>query len=323
MNLTKAIIHTLDSDLKTMILSQQPLNLNQSPAVEIYLEKLAKGLLNSSGTSKTELGAKSKLYSIINSQFNFLETSKEIASTWFDMILHSSDYQSLNLVILQMDTEESSYLLMIEVPNKEGYLKITHNQTHTENTIVFNQAILPSTFSSVRNAYSLSLSSGELMVKCDLKHQDFIEEYLDCELRPTTKEALKIVDAMVHHISTLRDEEPLNNTIKMRNLVTDHAEIYDEIESIQIIKEVFEELDDNEQSMINTSFEHHRIPEFLNLKDMSKMAMVKRQRIKTESGIEIVLPLDSVNVDDMIDIRTDETGRVSIQLKNIGKIIED
>lgn len=323
MNLSKAIIHTLDSDLKTLILSQQPLNLNATPSVEIYLEKMSKGLMNSTGVSNTKLEERSVLHSLILNQFNFLEVSQQIATTWFNAVMQKGEYKSLNLIIMQIDSEDTTYLVVIEVPNKEGYLKITQNQNHTENTIVYNQAILPSTFSSIHNAFSLSLNDGTLMVKYDYSYQDFFEDYLDCKLRPTTKESLKVVDAMVNHISTLRDVEPLNNSIKMRNLLTDHAEVFDEIEAKQIVKEIFSDLSEHEESLMDTSFDHHAIPEFLSLKDMVKMAMVKRHRIKTESGIEIVLPLDSVDVDEMVDISTDASGRVSIQLKNIGKIIED
>ncbi|WZU00112.1 hypothetical protein MGH68_10825 [Erysipelothrix sp. D19-032] len=46
MDINKAIIHTLDDDLKSIILSQQPPNLNNRHAIENYLLKLVKGMQN-------------------------------------------------------------------------------------------------------------------------------------------------------------------------------------------------------------------------------------------------------------------------------------
>ena len=51
-----------------------------------------------------------------------------------------------------------------------------------------------------------------------------------------------------------------------------------------------------------------------------KMPLKKTQKIKTDTGIEITIPLDYYNNKDYIEVINMPDGRLAIQIKNIGNI---
>lgn len=323
MNITKAVVHTLDNDCSTIIMSEQPLSLNNNTSVEIYLEKLVKGILNSVSVSDTNLGLNTYFQDFVGQTFPFLDATQRIAKDWFNNIKAQGDAKPCNLVFVQADKEDVSYLCVFEIRNKDGYIKFTQNQTSTENTILYNQGILPSTFASVKGALLLNLNDGALRVRHRPNNREFLELLLDCKMIANAKESFKVVDSLVHYISDLREDDRLTNAIKARSIITENVEIYDEIEPAQIVKEVFKQLSDDETKVMETSFEANNLGKFMNLKAVNRSSMIRKHRIITESGIEVLLPLDTLDITHMVDIQENENGKTTITLKNVGKILQD
>lgn len=323
MNITKAVVHTLDNDCSTIIMSEQPLSLNNNTSVEIYLEKLVKGILNSVSVSDTNLGLNTYFQDFVGQTFPFLDATQRIAKDWFNNIKAQGDAKPCNLVFVQADKEDVTYLCVFEIRNKDGYIKFTQNQTATENTILYNQGILPSTFASVKGALLLNLNDGTLRVRHRPNNREFLELLLDCKMIANAKESFKVVDSLVHYISDLREDDRLTNAIKARSIITENVEIYDEIEPAQIVKEVFNQLSDDETKVMESSFEANNLGKFMNLKAVNRSSMIRKHRIITESGIEVLLPLDTLDITHMVDIQENENGKTTITLKNVGKILQD
>lgn len=323
MNITKAVVHTLDNDCSTIIMSEQPLSLNNNTSVEIYLEKLVKGILNSVSVSDTNLGLNTYFQDFVGQTFPFLESTKRIAQDWFNNIKSQGDAKPCNLVFIQADKDDVTFLCVFEIQNKDGYIKFTQNQSGTENTILYNQGILPSTFASVKAALLLNLNDGSLRIRHRANNREFLELLLDCTMIANAKESFKVVDSMVHYISDLRDEDRLTNAIKARSVITENVEVYDEIEPAQIVKEVFNQLTEEETKVMESSFEVNNLGKFLNLKAVNRSSMIRKHRIITESGIEILLPLDTLDITHMVDIKENENGKTTITLSNVGKILQD
>lgn len=323
MNITKAVVHTLDNDCNTIILSEQALNLNNNTSVEIYLEKLVKGILNSVSVSSTHLGINTYFQDYVGQTFPFLESSKRIAQDWFANVKARGEAKPSNLVIVQADKDDVSFLCVFEVHNKDGYIKFTQNQANTENTILYNQGILPSTFASVKGAFLLNLNDGSLKVRYRSNNREFLETLLDCKMIANAKESFQVVDSLVHHFSDKRNEDRLTNAIKARSVITDNLELFDAIEPAQILKEVFPVMDDNEVSIMDQSFTANHVGDYINLKEVNRSSMIRKHRIITESGIEIILPLDIVDVTHIVDIQENENGNATITLRGVGKILQD
>lgn len=321
MIITKAIIHTLDAATMTPVISDHPINFNIFNSIETYFEKLVKGIKNSVSVSKTKLGSGSFLNECLNLQFNFFEMSKKISKEWFAYLKNSDLENSINLVVLQVDVEDTSYLAVFEVENKSGYIINTQTSEDIQNIILFNQGILPKTFSSIKSAFLLDLNFGNLSVRYNNTNKEFLSEFLDCKMMATAKESFKVVDSLVGYISEKRNEPRLENTIKARTIISESVELIEEIEPSQILKQIFHNLDDEELNVLDSSLEANDVGDTINLKEVNRSSLIRKHRIVTESGIEIILPIHELEVSEMVEINEESNGKISILLKNVGRIL--
>ncbi|MEG0327222.1 MAG: nucleoid-associated protein [Erysipelothrix sp.] len=322
MNIEKVIIHSLDESLRVLMLSESQINLVKTPEVESYSEKFVKGLLKSTTSTHGKLTENSIYQTLINAPLNFVEVSQKIAQSWFSTYTSRMEYPSLNCLICQVEIEDVIWLALFEIESKSGYLKITENNPNLENKVIYNHAILPESFASVKAAWMLNLSTAEVCVRGNRDYKEIIQELVGCDLVANNKDSYKVVDSLVGYLSEVRDEETVKNSMKAKQIIQDNLELLEEISADALLNEVFGEFEEHEATMIETTLEYERVENPINLKELNRTSLAKKQRIKTESGIEIILPIDVLDVNDVLDIKTDTSGRVSIELKNIGKIIE-
>ncbi|AMC93208.1 hypothetical protein AOC36_04240 [Erysipelothrix larvae] len=320
MDVVKVVVHALDHQMKTVVLSEKQVNLNQDDPVDALVLKLSKSLITSSTTSKAILKESSFLNDIVNQQFDFMGTSEKIAKHWFDLKDASARFTSCNLLFAMIDQEdEGGYLFtMFEVNSKPGYISVVKEN---ETDIEFQGRILSESFGGIKNAFGIDLSSGELTVKTPLKTQDVMEEVLDCEIYLNTKNAVTVLQTVVDTVSMSRDEDSLMNIIKTKQLLTENAALFDEVAPKELMTQVFEDLSDQDQTLVDDAFETHHVENFLPSKQVQRLRAAKTHTIVTESGVEIKIPLDSVEVDRVLEIEHDDSGYATIHLKNIGKIL--
>lgn len=322
MNIDKGVIHSLDRDLQSMILSEKPLNFNTSKDVEPFIAKLAKAFQSSPTASKAKLNSRSPFLSLIGTPINFIEETQKLAKQWFDHHIATMTVESSNLLFAMVDMGDFVSLAMFEVLSKNGYIKITQNEHGLENALVHNQAILPETFASVKNAFMVNLTTGETLVKFqDIRYRELLETILDCEIIANSKTSFQVVDTLVGTISEVREDSHFENIVKAKQVITDNVDFFDEIEPKQILKEVFDTFSEEEERLIDATFEQEHVQDMINLKMVNRTQAAKKHRIVTELGIEIILPLDILDISDVVNISTDINGQVSIELKDIGKIL--
>jgi len=67
--------------------------------------------------------------------------------------------------------------------------------------------------------------------------------------------------------------------------------------------------------------EKEQLPKSIKVNRAQLTNSVKTQKIKTDTGIELIVPVDYYRNKDYFEFLTDESGKISIRLKNIGEII--
>lgn len=315
MSVLKVVIHSVDNQLDTVILSEKMINLSQNVALDDYILKMFVAFKKSSATSKGKLLEGSFLKDNIgSSEFDFMALSKEIAQDWFDHYQGSNTYTSLNLIFTMVETEESVEYAMFEVMGRAGYLKV-------DDDIEQNMGILSDSFASCKAAFSFDLESGNLWVKVTQNTQDYLEDILGFETIPNAKKTLEIVDAMIDYVSTSRNENVLDNKIKSKQFVLDAAELFDEVEPKRIINHVFESLDSEELGFIEDTVNETHLPSLIDSTHVNRLSSRKKHRILTDFGIEVILPIASMKVDEVLEVIEQENGQVDIILKNVGKVL--
>lgn len=314
MDVNKVVVHTLDAQERRMLIAPVQLNLNSSRDIEDLILKLVKSFQTSATVSHAVLNENSKLQALIGSQYDFMNFSSDFAKTWFQSAMLSEDYLSSNLIFAQVDQGDTALLVCLEMRNRSAYIKI-------ENDFVHNNDVFNATFSNVKSGFVLDLNDGVLLVKTLLDTKELMEDTLGCVIRANSRETFKVVDAVVDSISESRKELPLLNTLKVKQVITDNQNFIDTVRPDDLVRAVFEDLSETELSIVEASLEEHQATEDIVLKDIKKTSLASKHKIVTESGIEIIVPIDSVDINRILNIEEDEKGQTNINLFNVGKII--
>ncbi|NLW15751.1 MAG: nucleoid-associated protein [Erysipelothrix sp.] len=318
MQVTKVVVHSVDNSLATVVLSKRQINLNQNAELDGFILKLYKGLMKSSGTSSGVLEEESLLNEYIGEEFNFMAVSTTLAQAWFDHYEATTKHTALNLVFAMVHEEETVSFVMFEVASRSGFVRILDED---DNDIEHSLGIMSDSLASVKTAFAFDLNTGDLKVKHNNNTQLYLEELLGFKTIPNAKKSLEILDAMVDYVSEKRQENVLDNTIKSKQMIIETAELFEEVEPKRILDNVFPDLDEDEQTFVNETFEETFLPPLIVSADVSRLSARKKHKINTELGIEVTIPLDSLIIEDILEVKENLDGSVDIILKNIGGIV--
>ncbi len=318
MQVVKVVVHSVDNNLDTVVLSKRQINLNQNVELDSLILKFTKGILRSTASYEGILSEDSIFRQDDEGEFKFMEHTTKLAKEWFDHYVANTKHTALNLIFaLVMDTD-TTHFAMFEVSSKPGFLRTAEMD---ENNIEYNSSIMNDSLASVKTAFVLDIVSHDLKVRHTLDTQDLLEEMLEFETIPNTKKNLEILDAMVDYVSEKREEDITQNAIRSKQLILDNSELFEEVEPKRILETVFENLDEEEELFIKETMDESKMSPLIPSDEVSKLSARKKHRLKTETGIDLVLPLDSLQLDDMLEIIKNDDGSTDILIKNVGSIV--
>ncbi len=321
MDIRKVVIHSLDEASRSMVLSQRQVNLNTFQDVENLIEKLLKSFQNSASVSKAILNERSQFKALIGTQFNFLETAHQFAKEWFTLALMGEEVSNTQMIFAQVDQGDTALLVCLEMRSRSAFVKVTESETSIENALVHNHAVISDTFGGVKSGFVLDLNTGDLIVKAKEDLQDQMMDALDCQIYANSKATFNIVDGLVRSISEKRQQEPTQHILKAKQVVSDHMVMLEEIRPDDILSAVYEDLSEAEKIQIDTTLVDEHAAETLLMKDLKRGSIIQKHKIYTESGVEIILPVDGINIHEILEVSVDEKGRTNVLIKNVGKVM--
>ena len=321
MIIQRLIIHSLDENLETQILSKKQMNLNDNAYTEEYIKRFAKSCLNSSATYTGRLNQDSSFHEIIDAKFDFITTTQKIAKQHFAFHKNQDASKNLNLLYSLLEHGDDLYLAGFEVHGKDGFIRIAKQEDDVENHIVHNAMILPNTFASVQSAFMLNLSNAELYLKGKPEHEDFFQTLFDCELIANSKTAFSSMQSAIEDIMEQREGESLPKIIHLKEILGNVASEFDLVSSTDVLEEVLEGMNDTESMRVKKSMLDENVEDDLDLRKLRKSRILSRHRVKTETGIEIILPLNEIDLNEVFIIEENPDGSTDIRIKNIGKLV--
>lgn len=314
MDVNKVVVHALDAHERRMVLAQNQVNLNTSRDIEDLILKLTKAFQSSSRISHAILSEDSPLQSLIGTQFDFMAYAATFAKTWFQASMLHEDFLSSNLIFAQVEQGDTVLLVCLEMRNRSAYIKI-------EGDFVHNDSVLNATFSNVKSGFVLDLNEGVLLVKTLMETKELMEDTLGCTIKANSRETFQVAATIVDSISESRNERPVLNTLRVKQVITDNQNFIDTVRPDDLVRAVFEDLSETELTLVQSALEENSAEDEINLKDIKKTSLASKHKIITESGIEIIVPIDSVDIGRILSIVEDESGQTNITLNNVGKII--
>ena len=328
-NIKKYIIHILDSKLEEPLLSdvEHP----DSDESRSFVEKHIKNFLENIGIKKSEFNAGENNVKILCDDFNsgnidFLKMSREIATTMHDFIRKNPDIPSCDLISILFEKDRQPFLGFLKLNYKTSFIHvIEQDSSGILNRIVKQQIALPTEKQRIEEGFVIDLKNYEIDLlekKYDIDgEKDFYisKHIIDSKYDISNKDKISIVNKITRDFAEEHFHDSLQVITDFKNTIAEEADNSEKVNLDKVIDKVFE--DANIKQLYTEEIERKGINEKnILLNDKLKNNVNKKQRIETDNGFEIKIPLFYANKTEHIEFIINPDGTKSILIKNIREI---
>lgn len=321
MELVRCILHIMDTAQNYLALSDvaiEKLNEEIEPIVYSKLKRIFK-----SPNKKQAVFQNSEIEKIIfdykTTEKSFEDTSKRIAQIFFEEkrkfnLFHSSDF-----IFAEVRHDNIRYLVGIDNAHTR---KLTHTVQTNENTIENNFLLHTSLFSESilkdDRIFIVEYANSSLqLIESSFHGFSLLEAILQCKAEKSYKETVQIMNDSVEKLTDKYDLDELETIPALKSALMESVE-EEKLEPQEIAQSVFKENELAKQDFLY-EMKEYGIDTML-LENVKPAKSEKTQKIMTDSGIELIIPIDYMKSKEMIEFVTEENGKLSIRLKNIESI---
>lgn len=188
---------------------------------------------------------------------------------------------------------------------------------------VLNTKIIPSTTQKITELFFIDLSDKTVQIS-NVKHyvenekSNYLSELiLQLSIEKSEEEVVKTYqDAMIDTIQECYEEKAPEKIMEYKQAVAQSITEKGELDIVEIQKEVFE---DNEQAktVYKEKLEEKTVPiKSMEVSKKMEKKLLKKQRIVTQSGIEVLVPIDYLKDPSIFEYKQNEDGTISILIKD-------
>jgi nucleoid-associated protein YejK len=325
------ILHILDFNSGITVFSDQEIsieNSNINTYLEKHLEKSYNDLNLKIGVFKNESKFKINLSNYISGNSGFVEFSRYVAQLYHTFVSKSDKLDSQDLITCDFMNETGDRIIgFLLCTNKIGYThRIVQNNGITRNDIINHHAILPSSSQKIDEFAFINTSSLEIKYFEKKRFIDGRDAFIlsdiifECNSIISTREAVKLVNTITRNIAESHGDNSIIAVSKAKNYLIENIELSDKIEPANLGREVFEDSPIKQEEFIK-EIQNAGIPQKISISKSYALKAGKNHKIKTDTGIEISFPVEYFENKDYIEFINNIDGTISIQLNNIGSII--
>jgi len=330
MIINKAIVHIFDFASDICVFSQKELDLTEDQ-IGIFIKKHLKNAFTDSNCKEGTLSSNSSFFSRLNEynhgKYSFYTFSREIAEEIYTQINASDKKDSMDFLFVDFTENNNDFLGLIFWGYKKAYThQVFHDKESVYNTIIQHQSILPSSTQKLDSFAIVQKSSGNTRFVDKRRYINGRDIYilpdmiLQCDSQKSSKELLQSVTRIVTKVA---EDHGSNSAIllsKTKNYLFENAEITSKLSPTELCQEVFSNSEEMQSAFLALAREE-KIPEEINVDKAFAIKTSKSHRIKTDTGIEVIFPAEYFENHEYIEFINNPNGTISIQLKNIGKIL--
>ena len=331
MMIRKAVLHILDFNTNMCILSQKELDFSSDVVYE-YVQKRVNRIVGDdsqqSGVFYATSAYKSMVEQYLDGALDFGEFAAQTARSLFDSLSRCDDSESLDLLVVDFqDDDNVQNLGVVLLDNKTAYThQILDDDGAVYNKLIKHYAILPGTGQKVE-AYGLIRCRDFSVRFVDKKRKmdgDDVyilpERLLQCTAEISAKDAVKLVGKIAVKVAEDYGGSAVEAMSKAKTYLAENAETADAFSPQALGEEVFADSPAMRQEFTSL-LEEAKLPQDVPIRREFAQRAGKSHKIKTDTGIEIIFPSEYIENTDYIRFINNPDGTISIELKNIGKII--
>lgn len=330
-HIKNAILHILDASINLPVLSNREIDIDGE--ISEFMEKHISKILDDTNIKNAKFNEDTNTMrdicqAIKTDEACFVEASREIANTIFDIMLRNVDIVSGDLICCLVYINNELHLGILKLNYKTGFTHyISQAEDGSINSIIRHKTLLPAEGQKIDEAILISLESGEIRLlekayEINGAKEFYLSQYfLNCTTDLSDSQKLKIIDKVTKKINKKYYDEDFEKVAKLKNVVSQSIEDNKEIRVDKIAEEMFETNLAVRDEYVQEIQKAGLIDESIQIPEKIVEKKFKTHKIKTDTGVEINFPLSYYDNRDMIEFANNPDGSISIIIKNVSKII--
>lgn len=326
----KAILHILDAVSGISLYSDAELDVSNQNICAFIIKHIEK-IYDEPGTREGEFNSASSfkyhLSEYMNGGTEFYKFSQFVSEKLYEGIAAAEKSVSCDLIIAECIIQEKNVMAVLKCDNKMGYTHQAFQEDGTiRNEIINHYAILPSASQSISEYAFIDMQDLKVWCKgkkvnIDGEKLDIIADVLlDCVYDISSKESFNAMNKIAKKVSEDNGVDSIETSAKIKKFIADTAEETEYIEPEEFAEIVFDTSPAMRKEFIEKTQEAN-VPEKVKMNDYITQKIAKNVKIVTDTGIEISFPAEYYRDEEYFTIINNPDGTISIQINNIGEII--
>ena len=239
------------------------------------------------------------------------------------------DIPAADLAVILFRYQEQDYMGLLKMNYKSSYTHFTVSDLgENTNDIIMQKALLPSESQRLSEAAVIDLETMDIQLlekKYDIngtKVNYMSELFLKCHAPLSQKARLNIVAKAVEQVNNKYfDKEDIDRKMEVKKIIHNELEESGALNVETIKEKVFKDNEDMKKDF-EEKIEKYHLDESVEIRPQNKQTVKKfeRQHLKTDTGIEITIPMDQYGNNENVEFFTNPDGTISVMIKNIGKL---
>lgn len=325
----KAVLHIMDKNIGVPIYSQEELNVADD-IISKYISQQCKRIFNDdackNGRFQSEAKILNSIRNIKNDERNFLQESINITTLFYDCLGKCEEILAGDLLISLADIDETPYLSIIKLDYKEAYTHfIDYGDNGTSNKIIVNRAVYPSANQKSSEGTIINLidfSARIIESRYNINGEKslyFSNLFLDCDTEMSPKESIKVIKEVAKEVTKKHFGDEFEKMAHLKMALYENVEETGEVELSNVAAVSFHENPEAKQEYIE-KVRAAGVNNRITINGGEPERKFNKQRIKTDQGIEITIPMNIYRNRNVIEFVNNPDGTSSIILKNINQI---
>jgi len=325
MDIFKAYLHILD---QTQTFSENPMVMSED--IAFYLEKQLSIFFNQLDIAQITIDENSSIKGIISEAMatsDFKKLTIDVADLFFKQMTLSEDIKSSNLIGVYFSHEAKEYIGFLKLNFRTSYVHhVDSGEDGITNQIVKQMATLPHMSQKPDEGFIVELDTIKAYVKDKQVMIDGHKCFYITEkilIQPTVMNPKKAIDTAkktADKIIEIYHDSDIIKASKVKEFISEQIEEKGYIDVETIAAQCFETKTEREayaekisESGLNTAD--------LIFNEEQKKKIKRNHKIKTSSGVEILLPYNYASNGENLQVIHQPDGTISIKLDNLGDII--
>ena len=323
----KGIVHILDGELGYPVFSEQILDM--SGDINDFFRMHIYKIISGDDMKKCYFDEEeSEVYGIVKSfdEENMVEDSKKIAGKLYEIMNSNVTIPSADFAAITFQVKSVRHLALLKMNYKESFVHMTQSSEEGANinSIIKYQSTLPAASTKLSEAVVINLEDYSIRIiekKYEINGEkcNYLSEvFLKCKAAMSSKSKLDIVTRAVEQVNKKHFADKPVAQMEAKRIIKEEIEEKGTINVEQISEKIYGKVPEIKEEFDAKMEKYHMQKAEVKPQSEKTTKKFEKQYLKTDTGIEINIPMEQYQDANQVEFITNPDGTISVLIKNIG-----